>query len=326
MIQVTTKSRVVGVNISLETTTFAIVDVRGNVIANDKMSTQDYPEINDFVAALSERLVMLMEANGGYETIRSVGVSVLSGNYITGCIEYSPSLPWKGKIPLAAMLRDRLGLAVAVGNNAHVRALGEHTFGSAHGMKDFIVITLGPGLGSCIFSDGHPHLGAEGFAGEIGHICINPEGRQCGCGGRGCLETYCDQAGVVLTARKLMERSDKPSLMRSCENLTSMDIVNFCNQGDELAIEVFKRTGIMLGFGLANYAAVVDPEAFIFTGAVSRAGKWLLDPARQVFEENVFHNIRGRVKFLTSTLTDAERNVLGASALAWSVKEYSLFI
>lgn len=326
MIQNTTKSRVVGINISLEKTSYAIVDVRGNVIAEGEFSTMDYPEINDFVSALSEKLVLLMEANGGYESIRSVGVSVLSGNYITGCIEYSPCLPWKGKVPLGALLRDRLGLAVAVGNNAHVRALGEHTFGIAHGLRDFIVITLGPGLGSCIYSYGHPHLGAEGFAGEIGHVCVKPNGRPCGCGSRGCLETYCAGDGILLTAKKLMEESDKPSLMRDCDNLTPAVIAEFCEQGDELSIEVYRITGKMLGIGLANYATVIDPEAIIFTGSISRAGKWLLEPTRKVFEENVFHNIRGKVKFLQSTLTDNERNVLGASALAWTVKEYSLFI
>lgn len=325
MIQNNTKKRVIGVNISLHATTYAIVDVRGNVIAEDEFPTLEHPNITEFVTFLSERLVAIMEANGGYDSIRSVGVGVLSGNFVKGCIEHSPSLPWKGEVPLASLLRDQLGMAVAVGNNAHVRALGERAFGSAHGMSDFIVITLGPGMGSCTFSNGRPHLGSNGFAGEIGHVCMNPTGRQCGCGGRGCLETYTSEKGILLTAKKVLARSDKPSLMRGCENLNPRDITAFCEQGDELAIEVYRRTGEMMGVGLASYASVINPEAIIFTGGISRAGHWLFDPTRKTFEENVFHNLRGKVKFLTSTLTDIERSVLGASALAWEVKEYSLF-
>lgn len=326
MIQNVSTIRVIGINISLSATTYAIVDVRGNIIAQEEFPTLEHPNINEYISFLSYKLMEIMEANGGFESIRSVGVGVLSGNFVTGRIEHSPALPWKGDVPLAKLLRDRLGKAVAVGNNAHARALGEHAYGSARGMSNFIVITLGDGLGSCIFSNGRPHLGRGGFAGEIGHVCINPNGRQCGCGERGCLETYCARNGIIMTARKLMEQSDKPSLMRDSENLTPEAITAFCEQGDEMAIEVYRRTGQMLGMGLSAYASVMNPEAIIFTGGVSKAGHWLLEPARQTFEENVFHNVRGKVKFLTSTLTDVERNVLGASALAWEAEEYSLFI
>ncbi len=325
MFQHTSKRRVVGVNIGLDATSYAIVDVRGNVIAQDEFPTLEHPNISEFVTFLSEKLVELMELNGGYDTIRSVGVGVLSGNFVKGCIEHSPSLPWKGEVPLASMLRDQLGMAVAVGNNAHVRALGEQVFGKAHGMSDFIVITLGPGLGSCVFSNGRPHLGHEGFAGEIGHVCVNPNGRKCGCGGQGCLETYCAEEGIVLSAQKMMNRTEKPSLLRYYDMLTVPLIVEACEQGDELAREVMRRTGEILGMGIANYASVANPEAIIFTGTVSRSGHWLFDSAKQAFEENVFHNMRGKIKFLTSTLTDMEQNVLGASVLAWQVKEYSLF-
>lgn len=325
MIHTTAKKRVVGVNIGLDSTTSAIVDVRGNILARDSFPTQEHPNISEFVAFFSERLINLMEDNGGYDTIRSVGIGVSSGNFVKGCIEHSPNLPWKGEVPLASMMRDRLGMAVAVGNNSHVRALGERTFGIAHGMSDFVVVTLGPGLGSCFYSNGKPHLGSNGFAGEIGHVCIRPNGRECGCGSRGCLEAYCARKGIVLTAQKLMERTDKPSLMRNYENLTPKDITDCCEQGDELAKQVYDITGEILGIGMANYASVVNPEAIIFTGGISKAGHWLLDPARKSFEENVFHNLRGKVKFLVSTLTDVERSVLGASALAWEVNEYSLF-
>jgi len=325
MIQGVTKNRVVGVDIGAQTTNYAIVDVRGNIIAQGEFPTQDHPDISEFTSYLSERLMMLMEENGGYDSIHSVGISVSSGNFCTGHIENSPNLPWKGRVPLAAFMRDRLGLAVAVGNNAHARSLGEHTYGIAHGINDFVVITMGTGLGSCLFSNNHPHLGNNGFAGEIGHVCVKPNGRQCGCGSKGCLETYCSERGVLCTARMFMDKSDAPSLMRGCENLTPQQIIDFCEQGDQMAIKVFQVTGEVLGVALANYASVINPEAFIFTGSLSRAGKWLIDPARKAFEANVFYYTNSPVSFLVSSLSDDERNLLGASALAWEVQEYSLF-
>ena len=201
------KSRVVGVDVGVEETTYAVIDIRGNILARESFSSTDYPSIDNFVAELCDRIVQLVEQNGGYESVRSVGVCCPSSNYQTGCIENSPNLQWKGVIPLAAMMRDRLGLAVALANNSQCIALGEQEFGSAHGMKDFIIITLGNGFGSCIFSNGKMHLGSNGFAGEIGHTCMVPHGRECGCGHRGCLEAYCAAKGIRRTANELMEET-----------------------------------------------------------------------------------------------------------------------
>jgi glucokinase len=222
-------------------------------------------------------------------------------------------------------MRDRLGLAVALGNNPQCVALGEQAFGSAHGMKDFVVITLGYGLGSCLFSNGRMHLGTKGFAGEIGHTCVEPNGRQCACGNIGCLEAYCAHKGIILTAQELLAESQEPSKMRQVEKLNPKLIAEFCEMGDALAIETYRRTGDILGRGLANYASITNPEAIILTGGIPHAGKWLLDPTCKSFEEHVFGNLRGKVKMLVSKLEDRERDVLGASALAWSVPEYSLF-
>ncbi len=319
------KSKVVGVDISNESTTYAIVDVRGNIIAEDSLSTEDYPDVNNFVTALSESIITLVESNGGYETIRSVGVSAPSASSVSGCIENAANLPWKGVIPLAAMLRDRMGLAVALSNDAHISALGEHTFGSAHGMKYFIIVSLGVGIGSCFFSEGKEHVGQLGYAGEFGHTCLINNGRKCGCGHEGCLEAYVGANGIVQTARELMAESDAPSLLRSLEKLSPRTIAECCDKGDEMAIEVYRRTGYYLGMGLANYASIVDPEAIIFTGGISHAGKWLVEPACESFNEHVFGNLSGRVKILCSKLNNRERDVLGASALAWTVPEYSLF-
>ena len=319
------KTKVVGVDISNESTTYAIVDIRGNILAEEHFLTSDYPDVNNFVTALSDKIVTLVEANGGYETIRSIGVSSPSASSVSGCVENAANLPWKGIVPLSAMLRDRIGLAVGLSNDAHVSALGEYTFGCAHGMKNFIILSLGVGLGSCFFSAGDDHTGHNGYAGEFGHTCVVNHGRKCGCGHDGCLEAYAGAAGIINTAREILAESDKSSLMRDLEKISPRTIKECCDQGDELAIEVYRRTGEILGLGLANYASIVDPEAIILTGGISHAGKWLIDPTCESFEDHVFGNLRGKVKILVSKLDDRERDVLGASALAWSVPEYSLF-
>jgi glucokinase len=325
MIQNAIKSRVVGVDISLERTSIGIIDIRGEIIATDYFVSSEHPYIGDYLSVLCEHMLNLVEANGGYETIRSVGISSPSGNFRTSSIENAPNMPWKGVIPLAAMLRDRLGIAVALGNNAHAMALGEQAFGAAHGMRDFVVISLGHGMGSCFFSNGIVHLGNDGFAGEVGHTCFIPNGRQCGCGKRGCLETYTAANGIVLTAKEVLAERSEPSMMRQVERLSPKIIQEFCEMGDELAIETYRRTGYYLGVGLANYASILNPEAIVFTGAIAQAGKWLFEPANEAFEEHVFHNTKGRVKLMVSALENRTRNILGASVLAWGVKEYSLF-
>jgi len=319
------KKRVIGVDISNERTSFAIVDIRGNIIAQSDFSTEDYPDINQFVTKLTEEIVQLTETNGGYEAIRSIGISCPSASKVSGCIENAPNLPWKGVIPLGAMLRDRLGMAVALGNDAHSSALGEQMYGSAHGMKNFVVICLGVGLGSCLFSEGIEHAGQFGYAGEIGHTCLVDHGRMCGCGKEGCLEAYVAAAGVVKTAQEVMAESDKPSLMRDADYLSPRIIDEFAREGDELAQEVFRRTGYLLGIGLANYASIVSPEAIIMTGGISHAGEWFFDAFQESFDDHVFRNIKGKVKLLVSELNDGEREILGSAALAWEVPEYSLF-
>ena len=288
MEQTIIKKRVIGVDISLEETTYAIVNAKGEILVKDSFPTENYPEANDYIATLCERILMMIEENGGYESVRSVGVSCPSANFSTGCMENSPNMPWKGVIPIGPMMRDR-------------------------------------GMGSCIFSNGMIHKGSDGYAGEVGHTTIVKNGRLCGCGHRGCLETYTAAKGIVTTAQEVMAESDAPSLMRSVEKLSPKIIAQCCNQGDELAIEVFRRTGMMLGLGLANYASVVNPEAFIFTGGIAKAGDWLLDPMQETFEKHVYKNMQGKTKFLVSELDEDNHDVLGASVLAWEVKEYSLF-
>jgi glucokinase len=326
MYQKTIKDRVVGIDISKLTTTYAIVDIRGNILAKDQFPTVDYPDVNDYVAVLSEKLVTFMLENDAIDKVRSVGISAPSGNFKTGCMENSPNMPWKGVIPLAAMLRDRLGLAVAVANDGHVIGLGEQQYGSAHGLSDFAIVTIGHGLGCSVFSNKMPHLGSNGFAGEFGHTCAVDGGRQCECGLKGCLETYVAAKGIIQTAKELLEKNPyEQSLLRDCERLTPKIIADYCNLGDNIAIETFRRTGYMLGISLANLAAVIDPEAIILSGGIAKAGKWLLDPLEESFADHLFHNIRDKVKIIVSNINSRDRDVLGASALAWEVKEYSLF-
>lgn len=320
------KSRVIGINVDTTTTTIAVVDLRGNIVAQDSIPTQNFPNVNNFVEVLSERVITLAENNGGYENIRSVGMCAPSANYLTGCIENAANMPWKGIVPIAAMLRDSIGLAVALGNDAHVTALGERAYGVAHGMDNFIVVTLvGSGLGSCFFSNGQAHLGSEGFAGEFGHTCIEDGGRQCSCGRKGCLEEYVSTRGIIQTARDLMEASDAPSTLRQLPELTLDAIAACADQGDEMAKEVWKRTAEILGRALSNYASVINPEAIVLTGMLINYVDRMWPAMEKAFLENVFGNIRDKVKVVVSKINDHERNVLGASALAWKVKEYSLF-
>lgn len=321
------KTRVVGVDIGIDVTTYAIVDIRGTIIAIDHFSTSDYPIVSEYVAVLSDKIVTLVEANGGYETVRSVGISAPSGNFLTGSIENAANLPWKGIIPLAALMRDSLGLAVAVGNDAHATAIGERVYGSAHGLQNFVVVSMGHGgVGSCFFSNGRAHLGDSGSAGEIGHICVEDHGRLCGCGRQGCLERYVSVGGLIQTAREILADSSEDSLMRQLSELTTEAIGECCDEGDKLALEVYRQTGEMFGIGLSFYASIINPEAIILTGGLTNQWKWLEEPTQLSFNEHLFPNLRGKVELQVSILTDAERDVMGASALAWEVEEYSLFI
>lgn len=321
------KTRVVGVDIGIDVTTYAIVDIRGTIIAIDHFSTSDYPIVSEYVAVLSDKIVTLVEANGGYETVRSVGISAPSGNFLTGSIENAANLPWKGIIPLAALMRDSLGLAVAVGNDAHATAIGERVYGSAHGLQNFVVVSMGHGgVGSCFFSNGRAHLGDSGSAGEIGHICVEDHGRLCGCGRQGCLERYVSVGGLIQTAREILADSSEDSLMRQLSELTPEAIGECCDEGDKLALEVYRQAGEMFGIGLSFYASIINPEAIILTGGLTNQWKWLEEPTQLSFNEHLFPNLRGKVELQVSILTDAERDVMGASALAWEVEEYSLFI
>lgn len=320
------KTKVIGIDISHDTTSLAIIDSRANILARHSFDSSHYKEIIEYVDILCDEITKFIEANCGIEEIRSIGICVPNGNFRTGCIENATNMHWKGVVPMSTLMSDRLGIAVAIGNDTHAAALGEILYGCAHGMKNIVLITLGHGLGSAFFSEGKIHLGSHGFAGELGHIEIVPNGRTCACGKQGCLEAYCAAQGIVLTAQEIMQESDAPSLLRNVERLDPKAIFECCEQFDPLAIETYRRTGEYLGMGLANIANIVDPETIIITGGIAGAGHWLLDPTIESFNKYIFRNLNGRINIVLSTMKDRDRDLLGASALAWEVKDYSLFI
>jgi glucokinase len=315
---------VIGVDISRKWTSYAIVDIRGNIVAKDSFPTANYPNEIEFGNELLNRLQVMMDNHGGRETIRSIGVCAPNGNMVTGRLESPVNLPWN-TTPIVSVMRDLLGMAVIVANNTVCAALGEKMYGMARGMRDFILVNIDDGVGSCAYVNGNCMTGTEGFAGELGHTCVVDEGRQCKCGHKGCLEAYTSTYGVVATAREMLEDDTRESLMRDASELNFKTVLECCEQGDELAQEVFRKTGRLLGIALANYASLFNPEAIILTGTVVKAGHFLLDSTRQSFEEHVYRCIVGRTRIFYSKMIDYERNLLAAGLLAWEVKEYSLF-
>ena len=288
------------------------------------MKTQRHQQFDDYIAELHEELSKLIEENCGIERVKGIGVGAPNANYYTGNIEHAANLPWKGIIPFAEVMSNKFGVPVALTNDANAAAIGEMTYGAARGMKDFIMITLGTGVGSGIVSNGHLIYGHDGFAGELGHVIIRREnGRQCGCGSKGCLETYTSATGVARTAREFLEtRSNEDSLLRkiALESITSKDVFDAAQDGDQIAKDVFAFTGQVLGEALADFVKFSSPEAIILFGGLAKSGDLLMKPLRQSMEDNLMPIFKGKVKLLFSEMKDADAAILGASALAWELK------
>ncbi|MBM6671967.1 ROK family protein [Phocaeicola coprophilus] len=309
----------VGIDIGGTNTVFGIVDEQGHILSHDGIKTKDYPDINVYADTVAGHLRSLIEAAGGIELINGIGVGAPNANYYTGQIEQAPNLPWKGTVPLARMLRERLTLPVTLTNDANAAALGEMTYGVARGMKDFIMITLGTGVGSGIVINGRLVYGHDGFAGELGHVIVRRGGRLCGCGRRGCLETYCSATGIVRTVHEMLSSTDTPSLLRDIplDKVTSKDIYDAAEQGDKLALEIFRFTGTVLGEAFADFIAFSSPEAIVLFGGLAKAGEYIMAPIREAMDANVMSIYKGKTRLLTSALKDSDAAVLGASALAW---------
>ena len=298
-----------------------LVDKRGKILNRSSFKTADYPTIEGYVARCAESARALMAQAGGQEAVKAFGIGAPDVNYWAQTIENATNLPWKGIVPLATLLKEQLHIPVYMTNDAKAAALGEMQYGAAKGMKDFIMITLGTGVGSGIVVNGGLVYGKRSFAGELGHAAVRPEnGRECPCGRRGCVEAYCSATGVVRTARELLEQSEEDSLLRNLplDQLTSKDIFDAAIQGDQLANRIFEFTGSLLGEACANFATFSDPEAFIFFGGLTRAGDLLMKPLIQTYEKIVFDNYKGTARFLLSGLSDADAALLGAAALAWT--------
>lgn len=313
------KPYVVGMDIGGTNTVFGIVDQAGNVVCQDSIKTKAYPVIDDYVNAIGEKLDVLIESVGGKDKIQGMGVGAPNGNYYTGNIEFAPNLAWKGIVPLAKLFSERVGVPCKLTNDANAAAIGEMTYGAAKGMKHFIMITLGTGVGSGIVIDGKMVYGHDGFAGELGHIIAVPDGRECGCGRKGCLEAYCSATGIVRTAKEVLKNSYEPSTLRNVpeDELTSKDIFDCAMAGDAIAKDIFQKTGELLGKALANFTVFSSPEAFIIFGGLAKAGDLIFKPVKEAMEENMLAVFKNKVKVLPSQLKDADAAVLGASALGW---------
>ena len=313
------KPYVVGMDIGGTNTVFGIVDQDGNVVCQDSVKTKAYPIIEDYVNAIGEKLDVLIESVGGKDKINGMGVGAPNGNYYTGNIEFAPNLSWKGIVPLAKLFGERVGVPCKLTNDANAAAIGEMTYGAAKGMKHFIMITLGTGVGSGIVIDGKLVYGHDGFAGELGHVIAVPDGRLCGCGRKGCLETYCSATGIVRTAKEVLTSSYDPSMLRNIpeSELTSKDIFDCAMAGAAIAKDIFQTTGELLGKSLANSPAFSSPEAFIIFAGFAKAGDLIFKPVKEAMEENMLAVFKNKVKVLPSQLKDADAAVLGASALGW---------
>ena len=321
------KPYVIGLDLGGTNSVFGIVDARGEIKATTAIKTGGYKTAEDYVKACTEALQPVIEQVGGIGKIRAMGIGAPNANYYKGTIEFAPNLPWAhdGVVPLADMFSKALGgIPVAMTNDANAAAIGEMVYGVARGMKNFIVITLGTGVGSGIVVNGQLLYGHDGFAGELGHVTMvrGEEGRLCGCGRTGCLECYCSATGVARTARELLSKSTRPSILRDLnpEAITSLDVSIAAGKGDELAKEIYEFTGKMLGEACADFAAFSSPEAFIFFGGMVKAGDLIMTPIEKAYNAHVLPIFRGKAKFLVSGLDGASAAVLGASAIGWEIQ------
>ncbi len=316
------KPYVLGIDIGGTNTVFGIVDARGNVIASSSIKTQKHNNFDDYLDELHTEATRLIEANDAVDKIQGIGIGAPNANYYTGCIDNAVNLPWPS-LPLAQLVSDKFGIPVAVTNDANAAALGEMTYGAARGLKDFIMITLGTGVGSGIVINGQVVYGHDGLAGELGHVIVKRNnGRLCGCGRTGCLETYCSATGVARTAREFLEARTEPSLLRNLdiEAITSKDVYDAAMNGDQLAKDIFNFTGTILGEAMADMTVFSSPEAFILFGGLAKGGDLLLRPLKEAMDRNMLSMFKGKPKVILSELKEADAAVLGASALGWEAK------
>ena len=316
------KPYVIGIDMGGTNTIIGAVDARGKIVASTAVKTKDYIEFEDFTDALVKACRRVMSDAGGAKMFAGIGIGAPNANYYTGNIEHAANLPWKGIVPFAKLLSEATGLPVSLTNDANAAAIGEATYGVAKGMKDFIMITLGTGVGSGIYCNGKLLYGSDGNAGELGHVVVRRNGRQCGCGNKGCLECYTSATGIVRTAREFLA-NDKttPTLLRNYkeEEITGKIITDCARQGDKMANDIFVETGTILGEALADFVKFSSPEAIVLFGGLSQAGDLIHVPTAKAMNDNLMPVFKGKVKLLQSSLIGANAAILGASALAWEL-------
>ncbi len=310
------KKVVAGVDIGGTNTVFGIVDTEGKVLSEGHLKTTDYPEIKDFVKALGAGVKKLLAGKKDLELV-GIGIGAPDANYHRGTIEHAPNLAWKGIVPLGELVKKELNVQVAVTNDANAAAMGEMVFGGAKGMKDFIILTLGTGLGSGIVVDGKLVYGHTGFAGEVGHLCIVPGGRECGCGRKGCLETYASATGLVKTVSLMISemRADSPLRDIPPAKLTSKAIAEAAEQGDPIALRAMDYTAEKLGLGIINSIVYTSPEAIFLFGGLANAGELLFKPVRDYLKKHNYILFKNTVKILPSGIPESNGAVLGSAAL-----------
>ena len=317
------KDFVVGIDIGGQSSKLGVVDARGEVLAQSVIKANPSADAQVIIDELAAGVLALVEKAGKAGQIRGIGVGAPNGNYYTGTIAFAPNLPWaaNGEVKFAEMLSKACkGIPVALTNDANAAAVGEMTYGVAKGLKHFIMITLGTGVGSGIVIDGKVLYGSDGFAGELGHTCaVRHNGRLCNCGKAGCLEAYCSAIGVARTAREWLEASDEPSQLRTVDNITSKDVYEAAKDGDALAKRVFDFTGRILGESLADFVEFSAPEAIVLFGGLARAKEFLYEPTLNAMNNNVLPLWKDKVKILFSQLKESDAAILGASALAWEL-------
>ncbi len=314
---------VVGIDVGGQTTKLGVVDARGTVLAQTVIRTDTYSTIEPYIAELAEAINKIIKEAGAEGKVRGIGVGAPNGNYYTGTIENAPNLPWghNGVVEFAKLLSEAMnGLPVALTNDANAAAVGEMTYGAARGMKNFIMITLGTGVGSGIVINGEVVYGHDGFAGELGHTAaVRNNGRQCNCGKTGCLEAYASATGVARTAREWLELTDEPSVLRNLDTIASKDVYDAAKEGDKLALKIFDFTGKILGRSFADFIAFSAPEAIVLFGGLARAKEFLLAPMEEAMNANLLPLWKNKVKIVFSQLKESDAAILGASALAWEL-------
>jgi glucokinase len=309
----------IGIDIGGTNTVFGLVDRKGNCISEGTIRTDKYENVKDYVKELSEEIFKILSVLDNEYDIRGIGVGAPNGNYFKGTVDFAPNLKWKGIINFAELFKEHFEVPVILTNDANAAAIGEMIFGAAKGMKNFVVVTLGTGLGSGFVSNGEMIYGHDGFAGELGHTIVFHDGRKCGCGRKGCLEQYASSTGIVKTVQEMLDSTIEDSILKNYkpEEITSKLIYEAAHQGDNLAIEAFDFTGRVLGFSLANTVAITSPEAIILFGGLALAGEYIFKPTKMYMEYYMLNIFKNKVKLLPSQIVGKNAAVLGASALVW---------